>query len=85
MKPQKHTSAFSIIEASILLCIASVLILLVMSVRSAWVKENVEMPRAFHAWEKQTGNPQRLTYEEWRSLLKATQREESAQTIILSH
>lgn len=36
--------------------------------------ETVEMPKAYEAWCKMGGNPNGLTFEEWRSLVRAGQR-----------
>lgn len=38
-------------------------------------KESVEMPEAYRAWVKQTGNPKELTFEEWRALKRADERD----------
>jgi len=33
--------------------------------------ENVEMPKAYQAWVKLTGNDKCLSFDEWRSLVRA--------------
>lgn len=41
---------------------------------ACWTYEHVTMPAGYAAWVKQTGNPQSLTYEEWRALVKTMDR-----------
>lgn len=61
--------------------IAIIVALLSIVVWSCHYKATVTMPAAYQAWVKQTGNPKELTYEEWRSLMRANERQ-SDQTII---
>lgn len=57
--------ALEIFTVSLIVGISAVLIFGVMH------RERVEMPKAYAAWVKQTGNGKGLTYEEWRSLIRA--------------
>ncbi len=38
-------------------------------------EETIEMPRAFAAWVKLTGNEKNLTYQEWRDLVEANKKQ----------
>ena len=62
--------AFSVIEACVALAIISVIVAAFWSVH---YRESVLLPEAFAAWEKQTGNEKRLTFDEWRSLVRANE------------
>lgn len=46
-------------------------------------KATVTMPAAYQAWVKQTGNPKELTYEEWRSLMRANERQNDTTVIFM--
>lgn len=60
------------LELETLLLIAGLSLCAIM-VFLVYHKETVEMPNAFAAWEKQTGNEKNLTYEEWRALMRANE------------
>lgn len=78
------TRAFSIIEIFII-CI--IVLLLALIAGGAWdkMKHQDERERfTFAAWEKQTGNPRHLSFEEWRSLAKMNE-PAASQIIIIPH
>jgi len=54
--------------------VAAILALFLLLFCLHYHKETVDMPKAYQAWVKQTGNPKELTYEEWRRLLRATEK-----------
>lgn len=41
------------------------------------IEQTVEMPKAYQAWCKQTGNPKELTFEEWKSLVSASHKSDT--------
>jgi len=49
----------------------AIVVLLSFAGFTIWYDACVELPLAYKAWEKQTGNPKRLSYEEWNSLRKS--------------
>jgi len=59
-----------------------IVLLLAFMFWSIWYNSFVTVPRAFEAWEKQTGNPQHLTFDEWNSLRNATK---DNKTVIFMH
>lgn len=61
--------------------IATIIALSCLVAWPCYYKSTVTMPAAYQAWVKQTGNPKELTYEEWRSLMRANERQND-QTII---
>jgi len=46
-------------------------------------EEQVEMPKAYQAWIKQTGNEKGLTFQEWRSLLRANEKQNDSTLIFI--
>lgn len=63
--------AFTVVELIFVLFIVSILALLAFDCHR---RENEQMPSAFAAWEKQTGNEKHLTYDEWRALMRANEK-----------
>jgi quinol-cytochrome oxidoreductase complex cytochrome b subunit len=55
--------------------VAAFIVLLVTAIFYALHYERTEMPAAYAAWVKQTDNPKKLTYDEWRSLMRANERQ----------
>ena len=45
-------------------------------------QERTQMPKAYAAWVKQTDNPKGLSYDEWRSLMRANERRQALPTFI---
>ena len=61
---------FSVVEV----CIVVVIILLLAAITAgALYRVCIELPAAYAAWEKQTGNPKELTYDEWRVLVSVSE------------
>ncbi len=65
------------------LVVAAIVLLVGGVVLGEFRKERVTMPAAFKAWEKQTGNENHLTYEEWRAFRKSEQPD--PQVIYIQH
>lgn len=72
--------AFTVVELIFVLFIVAILYLLIYDGHR---KETVQMPSAFAAWEKQTGNEKHLTYEEWRSLMRANEKKSDTTFIFI--
>ena len=77
-----HGSAFTLVETCVVLAIIGLLALMLWAVHH---KETVEMPEAYAAWVKQTGNEKHLTYEEWRSLMRANEKQNDTTIIFVPH
>lgn len=77
-----YCSAWMLIETCIVISIIGLIVALIWS---AQYKESVQMPAAFSAWEKQTGNEKHLTYMEWRSLMRANEKQNDAMLIFVPH
>ena len=71
---------FTLIEVCIVLAILGLLAVIVVG---ALHKERTEMPAAYAAWVKQSGNPKELTYDEWRVLMKANERQNDSTVIFM--
>lgn len=50
---------------------AIIVLLLALMMWGLWYENSVDLPNAYQAWVKQTGNPNHLTYEEWNSLRRS--------------
>jgi Tfp pilus assembly major pilin PilA len=50
------------------LVVVVVIMLVAGAIGGAIFNESVEKPKQYQAWCKQTGNPNEITYQEWRSL-----------------
>ena len=61
---------FAIVELLILLAIAGIIV----GMAAYTVEERKKQPATYHAWAKQTGNPKNLTFDEWKLLMKASER-----------
>lgn len=67
-------------------CVVCVIVMLLLTLAfSSNHKESVEMPKAYAAWVKQTGNAKNLTYEEWRALVRAGEKQGDAPFIYILH
>lgn len=58
--------------------------IITLTILCAYHREKVVMPEAYQAWVKQTGNTNQLTYEEWRSLMRANEKQ-NTQIILIPH
>lgn len=77
-----HGSAWTLIESCVVLAIIGLLALLI---ADAVHKERVQMPKAYKAWVKQTGNTNQLTYREWRALMRANEKQNYMTIISIPH
>ena len=71
---------FALIEVCIVVAIFALLAVIVFGNLH---KERTEMPAAYAAWVKQTGNTKELTYDEWRTLMRANERQRDATLIFM--
>lgn len=72
MKLKRNNHGWCWIETCIVVALIGVLSVAI------WIdvhKERVQMPEAYRAWVKQTGNPKELTYSEWRALARTREPE----------
>lgn len=76
----KKTSGLACIE---LIVIITIIALLGTLIGTCIYDEKVRMPKAFAAWEKQTGNEKHLTFDEWRILMKANERQNDTTFIFI--
>lgn len=72
---------FTMVEVVIVVAIIGLLAAIVLGVHHH--KEKVVMPAAYSAWVKQTGNPKELSYDEWRTLMKANERQRDNTVIFM--
>lgn len=59
------------------LIVVAIIALLAVIFLNGYQKERIEMPRAYKAWVKHTGNTNNLTFEEWRDLVRVGQKHDT--------
>lgn len=67
---KNNNQVFTPVEVGI---VCFILLLLALLGYGGWHLANVDMPEAFAAWSKHTGNPNHLTFQEWRALTKVNE------------
>jgi len=79
MEGLKRRSAFTIIEVLVVIAIIAII---GTALYAGYYVERVQMPESYQAWVKQTGNPNKLTFREWRALVRAYRHSDDSTTYI---